>query len=288
MDLVPQPAPGVTGNPRYDTLIAMISARGHMRIDELAALLGVSTQTIRRDIRKLCDDGFLSRYHGGAAQPSSAINTALEKREVAQVAEKRAIADAVAARIPDRSTVFLASGTTVEYVARALDARSELRIVTTSLRAASLLYARRDFDVMVPGGRLRPQNSGIIGSAAEEFLRGFRADFLVMSIGAIDPDGTLLEFDINEVAVMRAMMANARQVLLAADHTKFSASASVKLAGVAEIDALFTDADLPAAFAALLEQEQVRLVRVALAAAARQRAPIVLASTDEARLAEQT
>ncbi len=287
MDLVPQPAPGVTGNPRYDTLIAMISARGHMRIDELAALLGVSTQTIRRDIRKLCDDGFLSRYHGGAAQPSSAINTALEKREVAQVAEKRAIADAVAARIPDRSTVFLASGTTVEYVARALDARSELRIVTTSVRAASLLYARRDFDVMVPGGRLRPQNSGIVGPAAEAFLCGFRADFLVMSIGAIDPDGTLLEFDLNEVAVMRAMMANARQVFLAADHTKFAASASVKLAAVAEIDTLFTDAELPAAFAARLEQEQVQVVRVALATPARLRAPAASGSADEARLAEQ-
>ena len=256
----PDRAPGVTGNPRYDKLLAMIGARGHMRIDELAAMLGVSAPTIRRDIRKLSGEGFLSRYHGGAAQPSSAINVALEQREATHVAAKRAIAAAIAARIADRSTLFLSSGTTVEHVARALDDRSDLRVVTTSLRVASLLYARRDFDVMVPGGRLRPQNAGIVGPSTEEFLRGFRADALVMSAGAVDPDGTLLEYDVGEVAVMRAMMANARQVFLAVDHAKFHATASVKLAGIDDVDALFTDAPPPAALAALLAQREVELV----------------------------
>ena len=263
MTSAPGFAPGITGNPRHDRLLAMIGARGHMRIDELASLLGVSPQTIRRDIRKLSGDGFLSRYHGGAAQPSSVINVALEQRQATHVPAKRAIAQAIAARIADRSTVFLASGTTVEYVARALDARNDLRIITTSLRVAGLLYARRDFDVMVPGGRLRPQNAGIVGPLAEEFLRGFRADTLVMSAGAVDPDGTLLEYDVNEVAVMRIMMANAKQVFLAVDHTKFHASVSVQLAGTGEIDALFTDAPPPAPLAALLAQQQVEVRVVA-------------------------
>jgi DeoR/GlpR family transcriptional regulator of sugar metabolism len=252
-------APGITGNPRHDRLLAMVGARGHMRIDELASRLGVSPQTVRRDIRKLSDGGFLSRFHGGAAQPSSVINVALEQRQATHVAAKRAIATAIAARITDRSTVFLASGTTVECAARALDARNELRIVTTSLRVAGFLYARRDFEVMVPGGRLRPQNAGIVGPLAEEFLRGFRADTLVMSAGAVDPDGTLLEYDVNEVAVMRIMMANAKQVLLAVDHAKFHASASVRLAGTAEVDALFTDEPPPAPLAALLAQQQVEV-----------------------------
>jgi DeoR/GlpR family transcriptional regulator of sugar metabolism len=283
MDIVSDPAPGITGNPRYDKLVALIGERGHMRIDELASLLEVSTQTIRRDIRKLSDDGFLSRYHGGAAQASSAINADLKKREAAQVHEKRAIAEAVAARIPDRSTVFLASGTTIEYVAKALDVRSDLRIITTSLRVASLLYARPDFDVMVPGGTLRAQNSGIVGPNAEEFLRGFRADCMVMSLGALDPDGTMLEFDINEVAVMRIMMANAKQVFVAADHTKLHASASVKLANTAEIDALFTDQAPPTALAALLAQQQVEVVLARIDPATRLRAAEAGASVELGR-----
>ena len=250
----------VTGNPRYDQLLSLINTNGYMRIDELASLLDVSTQTIRRDIKKLSEDGILSRYHGGAGQASSAINRELEKREVSQTEEKRRIARAVAERIPDRSTIFLAAGTTIEYVAKALDVRQDLRIITTCLRVANLLYPRRDFDVMIPGGSLRPQNSGIIGPSALEFLRGFRADYLIMSLGAIDPDGTMLEFDVNEVAVMKVMMANSKQIYVAADHTKFDASASVELGNITEIDALFTDQAPPPPLASLLSQQQIEVV----------------------------
>lgn len=253
-------APVVTGNPRYDQLLALIAANGYMRIDELASLLDVSTQTIRRDIRKLSDDGILSRYHGGAGQASSVINRDLEKREVSQTDEKQRIARVVAERIPDGSTVFLSAGTTIEAVAKALDVRHDLRVITTCLRVANLLYTRRDFDVMVPGGSLRHQNSGIVGPAAKDFLRGFRADFLVMSLGAVDPDGTLLEFDFNEVAVMKVMMANSRQIFVAADHTKFQSTASVALGNTSEIDVLFTDQAPPMSLASLLEQQTVEVV----------------------------
>lgn len=250
----------ITGNPRYDRLLSLIKTNGYMRIDELASLLEVSTQTIRRDIRKLSEDGILSRYHGGAGQASSAINNDLGKREISQTEEKKRIAHAIAERIPDRSTIFLSAGTTIEYVARALDARQDLRIITTCVRIANLLYSRRDFDVMIPGGSVRPQNSGIVGPAAQEFLRGFRTDFLIMSLGALEPDGTMLDFDFNEVAVVKVMMANAKQVWVAADSTKFSASASVAIGHVAEIDALFTDAPPPAPLSSLLEQQQVETI----------------------------
>jgi len=252
--------PVVTGNPRYDQLLALVKAKGHMRIDELAELLNVSTQTVRRDIKRLSEDGILSRYHGGASQASSAINRELEEREVSQTAEKWKIAQAVAERIPDRSTIFLAAGTTIEAVAKALSARRELRIITTCLRVAELLYKRRDFDVMIPGGSLRPQNGGIIGPSAQEFLQKFRADYCVSSVGAIDEYGTMLEFDFNEVAVVKIMMANSKTVYVAADHTKFQASASVELGTTAAIDALFTDRALSPPLAALLAQQQVEVV----------------------------
>ena len=250
----------VTGNPRYDQLLALINANGYMRIDELASLLNVSTQTIRRDIKILSDEGILSRYHGGAGQVSSVINRDLDKREVSEIEEKHQIARAVAERIPDGSTIYLSAGTTIECVAKALHMRQNLRIITTCLRVAALLYTRRDFDVMVPGGSIRPQNSGIIGPSAQDFLRGFRADFLVMSLGAIDSDGTMLEFDFNEVAVMKIMMATSRHIFVAADHTKFSAVASVDLGNIGEIEALFTDKAPPAHLATLLHQQQVEVI----------------------------
>lgn len=143
--------------------------------------------------------------------------------------------------IPDGSTIFITIGTTVEQVARALLNHNHLRIITNSLRVAHILYNNPRFEVMVPGGTLRPHNSGIIGPSAAAFVAGFRADYLVTSVGAIESDGALLEFDVNEASVVKTMMAHSRHILLAADHTKYHASAAVEIGNVSQITALFTD-----------------------------------------------
>ncbi|CCJ94813.1 DeoR-type transcriptional regulator YihW [Cronobacter malonaticus 681] len=85
-----------------------------MNIDELAQLLDVSTQTVRRDIRKLSEQGLITRHHGGAGRASSVVNTAFEQREISMTGEKIAIAQAIADYVPDGSTLFITIGTTVE------------------------------------------------------------------------------------------------------------------------------------------------------------------------------
>lgn len=143
----------LTGNPRHDQLLTLIADRGYMNIDELAQLLDVSTQTVRRDIRKLSEQGLITRHHGGAGRASSVVNTAFEQREVSLTEEKRAIAEAIADYIPDGSTIFITIGTTVEHVARALLNHNHLRIITNSLRVAHILYKNPRFEVMVPAVR---------------------------------------------------------------------------------------------------------------------------------------
>lgn len=252
----------LTGNPRHDQLLTLIADRGYMNIDELAQLLDVSTQTVRRDIRKLSDQGLITRHHGGAGRASSVVNTAFEQREVSWTEEKKAIAEAIADFIPDGSTIFITIGTTVEHVARALLNHNHLRIITNSLRVAHILYKNPRFEVMVPGGTLRAHNGGIIGPAATAFVSGFRADYLVTSVGAIEHDGTLLEFDVNEASVAQAMMAHSRHLLLAADHTKYHASAAVEIGNVSQMTALFTDEVPGAALLNLLKANQVEVVKV--------------------------
>ncbi|EJZ62299.1 glpR transcriptional repressor [Shigella flexneri 1485-80] len=235
----------VTGNPRHDQLVHLIAERGYMNIEELAQLLDVSTQTVRRDIRKLSEQGLITRHHGGAGRVSSVMNTAFEQRELSLTAEKRAIAEAVADYLPERCTVFITIGTTVEAVARALLNRRDLRIITNSLRVAQILYKNQDIEVMVPGGTLRAHNGGIIGPGAVDFIEGFRADYLITSIGAIEHDGTLLEFDLNEALVARTMIKHARNTLLVADHTKFAASAAVSIGNARNVRAFLLMPRLP-------------------------------------------
>lgn len=250
----------MTGNPRHDQLLTLIADRGYMNIDELAQLLDVSTQTVRRDIRKLSEQGLITRHHGGAGRASSVVNTAFEQREVSLTEEKRAIAEAIADYIPDGSTIFITIGTTVEHVARALLNHNHLRIITNSLRVAHILYNNPRFEVMVPGGTLRPHNSGIIGPSATEFVAGFRADYLVTSVGAIESDGALLEFDVNEASVVKTMMDHSRQILLAADHTKYHASAAVEIGNVAQATALFTDECPSGQLKSWLDENQTEII----------------------------
>ena len=226
----------LTGNPRHDQLLMLIAERGYMNIDELANLLDVSTQTVRRDIRKLSEHGLITRHHGGAGRASSVVN------------------------IPDGSTIFITIGTTVEHVARALLNHNHLRIITNSLRVAHILYHNPRFEVMVPGGTLRSHNSGIIGPSAASFVADFRADYLVTSVGAIESDGALMEFDVNEANVVKTMMAHARNILLVADHTKYHASAAVEIGNVAQVTALFTDELPPAALKSRLQDSQIEII----------------------------
>ncbi|MFP2504716.1 MULTISPECIES: DeoR/GlpR family DNA-binding transcription regulator [Buttiauxella] len=250
----------LTGNPRHDQLVHYIAERGYMNIEDLAQLLDVSTQTVRRDIRKLSEQGLITRHHGGAGRVSSVMNTAFEQRELSLTQEKQAMAEAIADYIPERCTVFITIGTTVEAIARALLGRRDLRIITNSLRVAQILYKNQDIEVMVPGGTLRSHNGGIVGPSAVSFVEGFRADYLITSIGAIESDGTLLEFDVNEATIARTMMTHARHTLLVADHTKFHASAAVAIGNARRVKAFFTDVNPPATFIQLLEQEKVELI----------------------------
>lgn len=250
----------LTGNPRHDQLLQLIAERGYMNIDELAVLLEVSTQTIRRDIRKLSEQGLITRHHGGAGRASSVVNVAFEQREVSMTREKMAIAEAIADYIPDGSTIFITIGTTVEHIARALANHHRLRIITNSLRVAHILYKNTQFEVMVPGGTLRPHNGGIVGPAATTFVEGFRADYLITSVGAIEPDGALLDFDVNEVSVVKAMMSHSRHILLAADHTKFHASAAVEIGNTRQVTALFTDQQPDERLQSLLKQQQIEVI----------------------------
>ena len=252
----------LTGNPRHDRLLTLIAERGYMNIDELAQLLAVSTQTVRRDIRKLSEQGLITRHHGGAGRASSIVNTAFEQREISLTAEKKAIAEAIADYIPDGSTIFITIGTTVEQIAHALLNHNQLRIITNSLRVAHILYKNPRFEVMVPGGTLRSHNGGIVGPAATTFVGGFRADYLVTSVGAIESDGALLEFDVNEASGVKMMMAHSRHILLAADHTKYHASAAVEIGNVAQVTALFTDKQPGPALLNLLNNQQIEVVQV--------------------------
>jgi DeoR family glycerol-3-phosphate regulon repressor len=246
-------------NPRQLTLLAVVQSQGSVTVEQLADTLGVTLQTVRRDVQKLADDGLLTRFHGGVRVPSSTVeNIAHQQRESLNADGKARIARAVAAAIPNDCSLILNIGTTTEAIARALLAHSGLRVITNNLNVATILSANPHCEVIVVGGVVRGRDRGIVGEAAVDFIRQFKVDIAVIGISAIEADGSLRDFDFREVKVSQTILSHAREVWLAADSSKFNRPAMVEVGRLSQIDRLFTDAPPPEPFPALLAEAQVR------------------------------
>ena len=166
-------------------------------------------------------------------------------------------ARAVAAQVPHGCSLILNIGTTTEAIARALLHHRGLRVLTNNLNVAAILSGNPDCEVIVAGGVVRPRDRGIVGEAAVDFIRQFRVDIALIGISGIESDGTLRDFDYREVKVAQTIIEHAREVWLAADHSKFNRPAMVQLATLEQIDRLFTDAAPPEPFPSLLQAADV-------------------------------
>ncbi|MCJ1879904.1 MULTISPECIES: DeoR/GlpR family transcriptional regulator [Pseudomonas] len=244
--------------PRQQNILDLVRERGYLSIEELAQQFAVTPQTIRRDINQLAEQNLLRRYHGGAAWDSSIENTAYNTRADQMRDEKQRIAEAIAAHIPDNASLFINIGTTTEAIARALLGHRNLKVISNNLHVASILAGKDDFEVLIAGGTVR-SDGGVVGQAAVDFIEQFRVDFAVVGISGIDEDGSLLDFDYQEVRVSRAIIDNARQVFLAADSSKFGRNAMVRLGPISLVNRVFTDSPPPAAVARLMSQHKVQL-----------------------------
>jgi DeoR family glycerol-3-phosphate regulon repressor len=236
---------------RLTEILEIARAEGRVTVEDLAARLGVTAQTIRRDLAELDSDGQIERVHGGAVLRSGTVNIAWRQRRALQAEEKRAIARACAQSIPEGASVFLAIGTTVEAVAEELSRRADLMAVTNNLNVANMLQAGAEAQVIVTGGRVRRADGGLTGTLAAAAARQFRVDVAIIGCSALDPSGDLMDFDLDEVGVSRALIEQARKTWVVADHSKLSRTAPARIASLSEVDSLFTDRPLPDGLAAL-------------------------------------
>ncbi len=240
---------------RQQLIMDWMQRDGYISIEALAEKCDVATQTIRRDINTLCEQGLLMRYHGGAGLPQSSIeNVPYSARQELLHDEKRGIAELVARHIPDDASLFINIGTTNEEVAKALLNHKGLRVITNNLNVAIILCGGpNDFDVTITGGQVR-RDCGVVGESAAEFIRQFKTDYAIIGVSGIEENGALRDFDAREVRVSKTIIQQSRQTFLVADHTKFGRNALVELSHVAEIDALFTDLPPPQALAVVLAE----------------------------------
>lgn len=228
-------------SPRHAEIIDLAKLEGRVLVDELATRFDVTPQTIRKDLNDLCDRQLLTRIHGGAVAPSGTQNMEYEQRGKIAAEEKQAIGTAAAVLIPDHASLFINIGTTTEAVSQALLKHGRLMIITNNINVANRMRPFPQFEVVIAGGVVRASDGGIVGEAAVDFIRQFKVDYAVIGTSAIDHDGALLDYDFREVKVAQAIIANARQVILVADSTKFERTAPVRIGHLEQVDTFVTD-----------------------------------------------
>jgi DeoR family glycerol-3-phosphate regulon repressor len=235
---------------RHPDILEIARREGKVTVEQLAEHFGVTLQTIRRDLTELAEANKLERVHGGAILPSGTTNIEYEERRNLNEAAKLAIARACAEKIPEGCSVFLNIGTSTEAVARQLLRHQDLLLVTNNMNVAQIFCENTHSKTIVTGGALRRTDNGLVGTVAIDAIRQFKFDISVIGCSAMDEDGDLLDFDVEEVAVSQTIIAQSRKCFLVADASKFNRTAPARIASLQSMDTVFTDLPLPADLAA--------------------------------------
>jgi DeoR family transcriptional regulator, glycerol-3-phosphate regulon repressor len=233
---------------------------GTAGIAPLAERLGVSEETVRRDVRRLAAAGRVRKLHGGVTLADGLEEAAFEQRLAENASAKRAIARKAAEMVKDAESLMLDTGSTTAYVASALRNHRELSVITSSVPIARELAMRNNNHVHMAGGELSAHDGAALGPEAIEFFDRFWAEKAILAVGAIDLESGLLEFTQAEAELSRALARNAKTRILVADSSKFGRQAPVRDLDLSDIDVLITEAPLPVDFTRLLEEAQVRIV----------------------------
>lgn len=238
---------------RRDLIVQVVQERGGVSVGSLAEMLGVSTQTIRRDLDLLCDGETLRRAHGRIELAEDRLNTPFDQRAGTNLAGKRAIAEVAAAQIPDGATLFISIGSTALSVARALRYRKELTVITNNLSAAMALSEEVSNRIILPGGELRLPDRDFVGEEVVDFFGRFRAEFAIFGTAGVGEDGRLLEFHESEVRASERMRTNAHRSILVIDRSKFGRLAPAAGAMITDVDQVVCDRHPAAAFDHVIE-----------------------------------
>lgn len=244
---------------RQAEIADLVQKAGFASVEDLADRFEVTTQTIRRDVNRLCELGILRRTHGGVEPPAPASNIHYSTRQILNLPEKRQIAEMVARHVDNNRSLAFSIGTTPEIVMQALVGHEKLAIFTNNLNVAFTASANPSFQVTIAGGRLRHGDRDVLGSTAQAFFSNYKVDIGIFGVAGVDEDGTLLDFHEDEVAARQSILANCRKSYLVLDHSKFGRSAHVRGGQLCEVGAVFTDRPLPEYILAGLEGTQTEV-----------------------------
>ncbi len=226
---------------RRELLLARLGRDRRVVAKDVAAELGVSEDSVRRDLRDLAAAGLCQRVYGGALPASPAAADYATRRRV-EVDSKQRVATAAAALVEPGSTVILDGGTTALAVARALPAGLPATVVTHSPTVAVALAEHPDVDIYLLGGRLFRHSMVACGAAAVEAAQTVHADLFLLGVTGVHPDAGLTTGDADEAAMKRALARRSAETYVLASAEKIGAASPFAVLPLSAVAGIVTDA----------------------------------------------
>lgn len=248
---------------RQASILKLLEESDRATISHMKELYNVSEMTLRRDINKLEEMGYVTKIHGGViARKKLLFDRSFSKREREHQDEKKAIAKEAVSLMKPGENIILDTGTTTLYVARELVKKNlPLTVATTSLMVASTLF-NSNIEVMLFGGFLRREIPDLIGPLAEKNLMEFHSDKLFIGCNGIIVEEGFYTSDLNISHLEKKMVDNTEMVILVTDSSKFGNKSFVKCADINIVHTVITDINVDTVSVKALENRGVKVIVV--------------------------
>lgn len=245
---------------RHRRILDLLQTHQRLTTEHFAEALGVSRETVRRDLIELERCGQLARVHGGAVPPVPGVRPepAYVERAGLHQLQKREIARLAAALIQPGQTCFLDAGSTTLALAEELARRQGLILITNSLPAATALTRVPGHEVRLLGGRLETEVPATYGEQTVAEIGRLQVDWALVSPVSFDAANGAMDYLWHEATVARAMLGRARQRVVLADASKLGQASRVQICPPSDVDVLVTDGQADAALLAGLAAAGVK------------------------------
>jgi len=226
---------------RHAFIRQRLQADGRVLALDLAQQLGVSEDTIRRDLRDLAAAGWCTRVYGGALPPPPAAGSLAERRTLAPERKARLAQSAVSLVVAD-SVLFIDAGSTNLAIAAALP-ELPLTVITNAAAVALALQDRPAIELIMIGGRFDRRTGANLGATALRDAERIRPDIFFLGGCGVDIDAGITCFNYEEAELKRSLAAISKSVLVAATSEKLGTAANYAVMPAAHLTHLVLEAD---------------------------------------------
>jgi len=248
---------------RLEKILKIVSEKDRLTVKEASVLLGVSNDTVRRDIIKLVKNNLVMRTHGGIVSKNNILfDPALEERVIEHKEEKELIATQASSMINDSEVIILNAGTTTERITKYLSNVKNLIILTNALNIAINTIRYSNIETIIIGGNVRKGNLSIIGPDSINMIKNYRAEKLFIGISSISIERGLMTPNRMEAEINSELLKIANKVIVVTDSSKIGRMSLYSFGTIDDIDAIITDKNADKEFLAELKNRNKEVIIV--------------------------